>query len=88
LRRNSGYVSMGRRHASCAQYSKIRPVRRSSETVSGEYAPTRAPSVIRWLRSTAVIESSCTAPSRRMAASTSALRPRRKRVVNPWCETT
>ncbi len=47
----------------------------------GLYAPTRDASAIRWLRSTAEIESSCTHESRRIAASTSAAEPARERVA-------
>ena len=48
---------------------------------AGLVAPTRDASAIRWLRSTAEIESSCTHESRRIAASTSAVEPARERVA-------
>ena len=47
----------------------------------GLYAPTRDASAIRWLRSTAEIESSCTQESRRIVPSTSAAEPVRERVA-------
>ena len=77
--RKSGHSSTGMRHASCAQYSKMRPCPRRRETVSRGYAPTREPSVIRWLRSTAVIESSWTHESARIVSSTSRRVPVRER---------
>ena len=71
--------SIGTRHASCAQYSKMRPARISFATADSGYAPMRAPSAMRWLRSTVEIESSCTQPSRWIVASISALVPVRAR---------
>ena len=47
----------------------------------------RLDSVSRWARSTAVIESSCTAPSRRIAPSTSLAFARRKRGAYPCVDT-
>ena len=77
----SGHSSTGSRHASCAQYSNTRPCPSSRGTMPGLYAPTRDASAIRWLRSTAEIESSWTHESRRIAASTSAVEPARERVA-------
>ena len=48
----------------------------------------REPSTIRWLRSTVLIESSCTHESRLMPSSTSAARARRRRPAKPWWATT
>ena len=59
------------RQASCAQYSKNRPSRRSRETRRPGSAPTREPSVRRCARSTVEIESSCTHASRRTSSATS-----------------
>ena len=87
LRRQCGQSSMGRRHASCAQYSKMRPeVSRPCSSCS-EYVPMRLESVSRCARSTAEIESSCTALSRRIAASTSPACARRKRGAYSWVDT-
>src|ERR1700716_296439 len=78
---------MGRRQASCAQYSKSLRVPSSLDTVPGGYHPTREDSASRWLRSTVEIESSCTQPRRCTVATTSAGPPRRKRGAYPWADT-
>ena len=62
------------------------PGRAASGTVPARYAPTRELSAMRWLRSTAEIESSWTHESRRIVSSTSRAEPVRERVAYPCAE--
>ena len=86
--RKCGHSSIGSRHASWAQYSKIRPSRSRLSTASRGTTPIRADSVRRCARSTVEIESSCTADRRRTAASTSGRVARLNRDANPCRATT
>jgi len=69
---------IGRSDASCAQYSNTRRRAAVAGRCPRGYAPTRAVIVSRCARSTAEIESSCTAVNRRITASTSARRPQNR----------